>query len=349
MKSCSVCKTLVGEHEKFCTFCGNKIQTLSEFFDKTRDEVLGLSLPEDYKINKIGIQLLSCEIEKFMKFRIGSILILIFIALCVIFGFYIQDEYAEYRDYKAIQENLSNNEYQQTQVYIDKFLYDYVDSSHRYELIRIKDEISHQVEMILAQQKTKDYLKYFDKIGESVSMGGDMVLRLYGVTDTLGMDKEKIKIIDFFESQNYQDHDYCIFVYRNHYFTAYYGDDNEIFRVRNSLNEDMFLNNQVEKSIYDFLLSDDEIHDVMRVSKMIVNLVHDDPTISKFPDMQNQKYYWNMMKKGDTIVVLSHVSYVNNMNQNIKENFQITLNKNETRYELLDLILDGKRNNQIIY
>lgn len=347
MKSCHVCKTLVDEDEKFCTFCGNKFQTLSEFIDQKRDEVLFLNSNEELRINNIGIKLLSYEIEKFMKFKIGSFLVFILLFLCLIFGFYIQNEYKAYLDYQTIQKDLERNDYEKAQIDIDRFLNSYGESSHVGELIKIRNEISHEVDRILNEKMTKEYLSQFDKIGENVSMSGDEVLKLYNVANLMGMDKNKIEILDFNKIED--GHDCCKFVYGNHGFSAYYGENGDVVNVKNSMEEDIFNSGQVVKPINEFLVSDLEGYDIIRISKMIINLIHDDPRVSKFPNSIGEKYFWNITKSDNKIFVSSHVKYKNQNYENIVEDFQIILEKNSTGYKLIDLIFNGEKSEKIIY
>lgn len=82
---------------------------------------------------------------------------------------------------------------------------------------------------------------------------------------------------------------------------------------------------------------------------MIINLIHDEPTISKFPSVTNQQYLWNITVQNNLITVVSYVDHRSEKGGKIRENFKIILKKDGTGYKIVDLIFNGEKSEKIIY
>ena len=145
---------------------------------------------------------------------------------------------------------------------------------------------------------------------------------------------------------------------RNFEFTKVYATDKtEImtpevgakFAVYNSNGEKVFEDGQVIKSIEEFLVSYEDMLNISKISKMIINLIHDEPTISKFPSIINQQYLWNITVQNNLITVVSYVDHRSEKGGKIRENFKIILKKDGSRYKIVDLIFNGEKSEKIIY
>ena len=84
VKSCNVCKTVVKDNDNFCTFCGSKIQSLSELIQEKRNEMLLNDNKES--IDNFNNGFLSTEVRKFKRNRRTLVLSLIFLLIAIFLG-----------------------------------------------------------------------------------------------------------------------------------------------------------------------------------------------------------------------------------------------------------------------
>ena len=348
VKSCNVCKTVVKDNDNFCTFCGSKIQSLSELIQEKRNEMLLNDNKES--IDNFNNGFLSTEVRKFKKNRRTLVLSLIFLLIAIFLGLLLGNQIdgenvqsenvviesqLDKNDYENVYNNGNNVAYKQEQ----ENLFD-----GEFKPI---NEMEYNFQNNKGMENTQEYLTPSGNVSEKVSMSVERFLQFYNATDSLKMDRDKILFTSLVRDLNGKD--LCKFVYNAHQFTASYGDNDKLLYIMNSFGEKVFEDGQVIKSIEEFLVSYEDMLNISKISKMIINLIHDEPTISKFPSIINQQYLWNITVQNDLITVVSYVDHRSEKGGKIRENFKIILKKDGSRYKIVDLIFNGEKSEKIIY
>lgn len=351
VKSCNICKTVVKDNDNFCTFCGSKIQSLSELIQEKRNEMLLNDNKES--IDNFNNGFLSSEVRKFRRNRKNLVLSLIFLLIAIILGLLLANQIEQ----KNVQDE--NNENVVIESQLNKNDYDNVYNNWNndadkqeqeklfYDEFKPINEIKYNFQNNKVMGNIQEYLIPYVSSDEKVSMIRDMFLQLYNATDSLKMDRDKILFVSL--TKDLDGKDLCKFIYNAHQFTASYRDDDKLLYIINSLGEKVFEDGQVVKSIYEFLLPYEDMLNISKISKMIINLIHDEPTISKFPSISNQQYSWNITAQNNLITVVSYVDHRSENGEKIRENFKIILEKDGNRYKIIDLIFNGEKNTKIIY
>ena len=243
VKSCNVCKTVVKDNDNFCTFCGSKIQSLSELIQEKRNEMLLNDNKES--IDNFNNGFLSTEVRKFKRNRRTLVLSLIFL-LIAIFLSLLSGNQKEQKNVQSenvvIESQLDKNDYEN--VYNNGN--NVADKQEQENLFDGEFKPINEMEYNFQNNKvvgnTQEYLTPPGNVSEKVSMSGDMFLQLYNATDSLKMDRDKILFTSLVRDLNGKD--LCKFVYNAHQFTASYGDNDKLLYIMNSFGEKVFEDGQ---------------------------------------------------------------------------------------------------------
>lgn len=354
MKTCNICRTVVRDDANFCTFCGSKIQTLEELINEKRNELNIKEGDLNLSTNNEANSAQKDDKEKQERDKINFLILvasLIFLLLITLISFIpnAKDNREIYDDYQVIQEQIDKQDYQGAYENIDKFLQEYEDSKYEEELTKIKENISGKINILQKDFNIESDNNYVSLIDEKDKKGVDenILNQLYDATTKLNMDKERVNLTSL--TTNSKGEDIFSFSYNGHKFNATYDNNDSLLYIKNSENNKVYENGQVMIDIGSFIVSHEEMKNLSKVSKMIVNLVHKEPTISKFPDINENQYAWNIICKENVITITSNVFYVNNHNVSVRENFKIVLMREGEGYKLLDLIINGVKSREILY
>lgn len=354
MKTCNICKTVVRDDANFCTFCGSKIQTLEELINEKRSELNIKEGDLDCDINNKTNSSQKQDEEKQERDKINFLILvgsLIFLLLITLISFIpnAKDNKDTHKDYEVIQEQIDKNDYQGAYENIDKFLQEHENSKYNEELIKIKEDISDKINDLpkdFNNESDNNYVSLMDE-EDKKSIDENILNQLYDATTKLNMDKDRVKLTSL--TTNSKGEDIFSFSYNGHKFNATYDNNDSLVYIKNSENDKVYENGQVIIDVGSFIVSHEEMINLSKVSKMIVNLVHKEPTISKFPDINENQYAWNIICKDNVITITSNVFYVNDNSVSVRENFKIVLRREGEGYKLLDLIINGVKSREILY
>ncbi len=322
MKNCSLCKTEVKDDANFCMFCGSKIQSLSELIKEKQNEMFSIDKKDLDDNEKFYNESLAFEVERIK--RNSLILISVFMVLIISLIFSLFFNWNDSKNKINASENIIQSEP------IEK-LYEYT-----YEFEIFEDDL-----------KKQEYFNLFNDVSKKIPINREMFMQMYNAMSSLDIDK--YKVFPFSLKRDLDGNNVYKFFYGGQEFNAVFDNENKLLNVKNSLGENVFENGQVVKNLNEFLVGYDEMLEVGRISKMIVNLIHKNPTISKFPDIKNEQQSWNMTLNENVITVNSHVDSRNKVGIKIRDKFTVVLQKNENGYKLLDLIFNGEKSNKLIY
>ena len=212
VKSCNVCKTVVKDNDNFCTFCGSKIQSLSELIQEKRNEMLLNDNKES--IDNFNNGFLSTEVRKFKRNRRTLVLSLIFLLIAIFLGLLVGNQIDGENVQKenvVIESQLDKNDY--GDVYNNGN--NVADKQEQENLFDGEFKPINEMEYNFQNNKvvgnTQEYLTPPGNVSEKVSMSGDMFLQLYNATDSLKMYRDKILFTSLVRDLNGKD--LCKFVY----------------------------------------------------------------------------------------------------------------------------------------
>lgn len=350
MKKCNICKTVVRDDANFCTFCGSRIQTLEEIINEKRNQ-LNIEGNLDCYENKIDNSSLTINEDKRERDKIHVLILIgaLILLLLITFISFIPNAKSDeniHREYKIIQSQLDKNDYKGAYENIDKFLQEHDDSKYKEELSKIKDDILDKIKILSPNFNIESGL-INTGLTDNKDIYENISSQLYDAVIKLNMNKEKIILMSLIT--NSKGEDILSFSYNAHKFNAVYDNDNRLLYIKNNEDDKVYEDGQVLLDIGSFTVSNEEMVNLSKVSKMIVNLVHEEPTISKFPDINENQSSWNITCKDNVITITSNVFYVNNHSVGVYENFKIVLVRDGEGYKLLDLIINGIKSSDILY
>ncbi len=320
MKSCSVCKTKVNDSANYCTFCGSKIQSLSDMINEKQNELFSYDKKDIEESKNLYNDTLSIEVEKIKR---NSLIYMLLFMLLLLSLFLI---------------NNKNNK---------------VITTKEEYIIHSKDPIGHIYEFTydfnigdknINSQGNSNFINNND---HKTSSNKEIYTQITDSFNALNIDKNKIVSKSF--KNDLEGNKIYSFSYNSHGFNALFDKQNKLKFIKNSLNENIFENGNVIKNLNEFVVPYDDMLEINKISKMIINLIHEKPIISKFPNIKKEQYAWNMTLENNNIVVKSYVDSYNKHGSNHRDTFMIILEKNNNNYKLLDVVFNGEKSNKIIY
>lgn len=319
MKSCSVCKTTVRDEANFCTFCGSRIQSLSDMISEKQNELFSNENKYSEESTNLYNNTLSIEVDKIKRNSLMLILIFMFLVLSLL----------------LINNNVKN-----------------VITKEEY-IIQSNDPIENIYEYGNDFGISEDGIKqeensnFINGDNQQSSFNQEMYTQMSDALNALNIDKSRVTSVSF--KKGLEGNNIYRFSYNSHLFNAEFDPENRLKFIKNSLNQNIFENGQVIKNLDEFVISYEEMLEINKISKMIINLIHKKPIISKFPNIKKQQYAWNITLQNGSIIVNSYVDSYGKHGSKIRDKFIIVLEKNGNRYKLLDLIYNGEKSNKIIY
>ena len=313
MKSCSLCKTVVRDDANFCTFCGTKIQTLNEMIDEKHNEFIknNIDFANNNKTNVINEDL-DFEDTKPQKTRTIFILILCILFLSLILNLLVSDSRNDI-SLGTVKVEASDSKY------IEKFL----------------GEIEVNYEFSLKKDSKMPLINSF------------MFSQLEDAFEHLEIDSKKVSSLNFNKTN---DGNYSVrFNYDNQKFEAFYNESGELMSINNAFNDKIFERENMEEISGISNVPYEDMLLLSEISKKIINLIHNYPTISKFPSITNEQQYWKMLSEEDIITVSSHVNSKNENGIILRDKFKIKFVKDGEGYKIVDLIFNGDKSNKLVY
>lgn len=323
MKTCNLCKTSVRDDANFCTFCGSKIQSFSELIKEKQNEMFSSNKQDSSEDKKFYNESLLIEVERFKRNSLMLISIFMILIMSLVFSLFFNG-------------NDSKNKINAGE-----------NTIHIGEPVEKLYEYTYEFEIFEDDLKKQEYFNLFDDVSKKIPINREMFMQMYNAMGNLNMDKNKV--FPFSLKRDLDGNNIYKFFYGGQEFNATFNNENKLLNIKNSLNENIFDNGQVVKNLNEFLVGYDEMFEVGRISKMIVNLIHSNPTISKFPNIKNEQQGWNMTLNGNVITVNSYVDSRSKLGTKIRDKFTVVLQKNENGYKLLDLVFNGEKSNKLIY
>ena len=340
MKTCSVCnKTLINENESMCETCGSKIKSLNNLLQNKveKEEVpvvehnnINYKVTKNFKNTGVLIE----EEERIKRNKLILICLSLLLFLGLMLNVLLESSVMNGGNIKYTPEisNLKDN---------SNYIYDFnneIKKKNKYDYVAYL-KYSDDYKRII---NNKDLLEINNN---GIYINENKLRQLYDACKNLLIDTNKVVLIS--SSKDISGNSLYEFIYDAQKFNVFY-DKDTISYISNGTNDKIFENGNVVKSVDEFLIPYDQMKEIVRISKSIINLIHIEPTISKYANLDDGKGNWIIFNRDGLITVLSHVKYVNG-GKTIKDNFEINLTKTGNGYKLVNLIYDDVKSNKLIY
>lgn len=340
MKYCSICnKSIIKDTENVCESCGSKISNLNQLLDNKKDDSI-TKVQEKQEKNNVerdvtqNFDILINE-DKYAKNRIILAIMILLLSLGVLLGVALENTRINYGGIHNNSNDLNKNNY----------VYYYLEGTNNDATINGNEDGA-----ILGSEIYTNYKKIINNkesinSNNLINTNDNMLKQLYEACKSLLMNTENVEVIS--SKKDEVGNTVYEFIYDSQKFDGVF-DKEKLLYITNAFNDKIFENGQVIKSVDSFLLPYDEMEEIVRISKSIVNLIHVEPTISRFPKLNDKSGDWKIYIKDNIVTVLSYVKYTNG-GEIIRDDFEINLVKNGNGYKVHNIIYDGQKSYKLIY
>lgn len=334
MRKCSVCsKNLLDDEENVCKSCNSKIENLNHLLDNNpKKNMISSDIKQESKYIKTDY--LVNDVEKGRNNR-KILLVLAFLFLLMVLSMELIriNNASEIKKYESLNKNVGVSDYNisSNEDTVKNKVVEYKYSYNLDDFVNYKDNVRNK--------------EVFKKIGDQVKLNENQLKELNKAFDGLLMDTSKVEILS--SNKDISGKKIYKILYDTQKLNALFENDKLIY-ISNILNEKLYEDDKVNKTFDKFLLELDKMKEIINISKKIINLVNVEPTVSRYPNLENELKNWNIFMENDVINVNSFVKY-NNGGQIIRNDFKILLVKKGDRYYILDLIYNGEKSKKLIY